>query len=200
MKIRSLIVIGALAGLVPLTACSRSPEPGSSSAPTSVPAAPALTAAQGSSSDITAGIGVRSDSSDSSNADITSGVLPKLVVHKSPSCGCCTSWVTHMRESGFQVEVRNVHDLSQIKERMGVPRDKASCHTAEVDGYFVEGHVPAKDVLRLLAERPDARGIAVAGMPLGSPGMEMPDGRVESYTVDLVALDGASSDYARYGH
>lgn len=190
MKIRSLIVVGALAGLVPLSACSRSPETGPSVA-TNVPAMPTLTADQDAGRSLT---GIR-DSSDS-----TSGLLPTVVVHKSPSCGCCTSWITHMRESGFQVEVRDVSDLSRIKERLGVPDDKASCHTAELGGYFVEGHVPAKDVMRLIVEQPAARGIAVPGMPLGSPGMEVPDGRVQPYTVDLIALDGSSSDYARHGH
>lgn len=125
--------------------------------------------------------------------------LPRLLVHKSPSCGCCVHWVEHMREAGFPVEVRDVDDVHAVKERVGVPTGKASCHTAEVAGYFIEGHVPATDVKRLLAESPEARGLTVPGMPAGSPGMEMPDGRVQPYAVELVATDGSSTEFSRHG-
>ncbi len=121
--------------------------------------------------------------------------LPLVIVHKSPSCGCCGAWVEHMRSAGFEVEVRDSDDLDPIKKSLGVPADKASCHTAQVGGYFVEGHVPADDVKRLLAEHPDARGLAVPGMPQGSPGMEVPVGSEQPYTVDLVARDGSASVY-----
>ena len=125
--------------------------------------------------------------------------LPRVVVHKSPTCGCCVAWVEHMQHAGFAVEVRNVDNLDPVKTRVGVPAGKGSCHTAEVGGYFVEGHVPADDVKRLLAERPDAKGLTVPGMPMGSPGMEVPDGRVQPYTVELVGRDGATSPYAQHG-
>ena len=118
--------------------------------------------------------------------------LPLLVVHRSPSCGCCMNWVAHMRHAGFKVEVRNVADMGAVKARLGVPVAMRSCHTAEVGGYFVEGHVPAADIKRLLAERPDAKGLAVPGMPMGSPGMEHPAGHVQPYDVMLVDGDGAA--------
>ena len=122
-----------------------------------------------------------------------------LVVHKHPSCGCCVHWIEHMRGAGFAVEVHDHEDMGPIKQRVGVPYAKGSCHTAEIDGYFIEGHVPAEDVKRLLAERPDARGLTVPGMPAGSPGMEMPDGTVHPYAVELVQRDGSTTEYARHG-
>ena len=124
--------------------------------------------------------------------------LPLVVVHKSPTCGCCEAWVTHMKSAGFPVEVKNVDNLDAIKTKVGVPYAKGSCHTAEVDGYFVEGHVPAADEKRLLAERPQAKGLTVPGMPAGSPGMEVPDGTVQPYDVELVAADGTTSVFAHH--
>jgi hypothetical protein len=105
-----------------------------------------------------------------------------------------------MRDAGFTVEVRDHADMGPVKQRVGVPYAKGSCHTAEVEGYFIEGHVPAEDVKRLLAERPDARGLTVPGMPAGSPGMELPDGTVHPYAVELVHRDGSTSEYAHHGH
>lgn len=131
-------------------------------------------------------------------ATAAEAALPLVVVHKSPTCGCCGLWVEHMREAGFPVEVRDTHALHGVKEQLGIPTGKASCHTAEIDGYVVEGHVPADDVKRLLAERPDARGLVLPGMPLGSPGMEAPDGRVQPYTVELLARDGSTSPFATH--
>ncbi len=128
------------------------------------------------------------------------GGLPNVVVHKSPSCGCCGAWVDHMRDAGFPVEVRNADNLEPVKSRLGVPYGKGSCHTAEVEGYFVEGHVPAGDIKRMLAERPDALGLTVPGMPIGSPGMESPDGTVQPYTVELVSRDGATRAFTEHGH
>lgn len=125
--------------------------------------------------------------------------MPLVVVSKSESCGCCGAWVEHMKQAGFSVEVRNTDDMSPVKDRLGVPIEERSCHTAEVDGYFVEGHVPAEDVKRLLAEKPNAKGIAVPGMPAGSPGMELPDGTLQPYTVDLIGHDGSSSVFASHG-
>jgi hypothetical protein len=125
--------------------------------------------------------------------------LPRMRVHKSPTCGCCSLWIDHMRAAGFTVEVRDVDDMGPVKEALGVPYGKGSCHTAEVGGYVIEGHVPAEDVKRLLAETPDARGLVLPGMPAGSPGMELPDGRVQPFVVELVARDGSTSPYSRHG-
>ena len=121
-----------------------------------------------------------------------------MVVHKSATCGCCTAWVDHMRQAGFAVEVRDAENLEPVKTRLGIPPGKGSCHTAEIGGYFVEGHVPAADVKRLLADKPDAKGLVLPGMPAGSPGMEMPDGRTEPYTVELVRPDGATEPFASH--
>ena len=123
--------------------------------------------------------------------------LPKVDVHKSPSCGCCGAWVEHMRKNGFEVTTHNVDNLGPIKERVGVPYGMGSCHTAEVGGYFVEGHVPAEEIKRLLAEKPKAKGLTVPRMPIGSPGMESGD-RVDPYEVHLVHEDGTTSVYAKY--
>jgi hypothetical protein len=125
--------------------------------------------------------------------------LPVAVVHKTASCGCCGIWVDHLKAEGFQVEVRDTDDMNPIKVRLGVPAGKGSCHTAEIGGYVVEGHVPAEDIKRLLAERPAARGLVLPGMPAGSPGMEMPDGYVQPYTVELVRADGSTEPFAQHG-
>lgn len=98
----------------------------------------------------------------------------EVTVYKSPWCGCCGAWVDHLRENGFAVTVHETEDLGPIKQRHGVPAALGSCHTAEVGGYTIEGHVPAADINRLLREQPDGRGLAVPGMPMGSPGMEGP--------------------------
>lgn len=125
------------------------------------------------------------------------GELPLLVVNKTPWCGCCSAWAEQAEAAGFAVELRDHDDLAPIKQAMGVPQSQASCHTAQVDGYFVEGHVPFEQIHRLLRERPaDAAGLAVPGMPLGSPGMEA-DVQHE-YDVNLVGKDGTTSRYASY--
>ncbi|MBF0307405.1 MAG: DUF411 domain-containing protein [Alphaproteobacteria bacterium] len=98
----------------------------------------------------------------------------EMTVWKSPSCGCCGAWVEHIRAAGFKVVVRDVEDVTPIKRANGVTPELASCHTAVIDGYVVEGHVPADSLKRLLAKRPAVKGIAVPGMPMGSPGMEGP--------------------------
>jgi hypothetical protein len=97
---------------------------------------------------------------------------PAVQVYKSATCGCCSKWVDHLRAAGFTVEATNVADINLYKQKHGVPPQLASCHTALVDGYVIEGHVPADDVIKLLRERPEIMGIAVPGMPMGSPGME----------------------------
>ena len=103
-----------------------------------------------------------------------------------------------MRKAGFTVEVHDLDNLDPVKTRVGIPAGKGSCHTAEVGGYFVEGHVPAADVKRLLALKPDAKGLVLPGMPMGSPGMEMPDGSTQPYTVELVQRDGTTSVFAQH--
>lgn len=126
-------------------------------------------------------------------------LLPGLVVHKSPSCGCCSAWVEHIEKAGYPVQVVAQEDRNPLKLAVGVPAGKGSCHTAIVEGYFIEGHVPADDVARLLAERPDARGLTVPGMPVGSPGMEVPSGEVQPYTVFLVNRDGSTTPFSEHG-
>lgn len=147
---------------------------------------------------ISFGGGVLADEpSSEAKSSPSASALPKVEVHKSPSCGCCGVWVKHMERHGFDVTTHNVNNLGPIKERVGVPHGKGSCHTAEVGGYFVEGHVPAEEIKRLLAEKPKAKGLTVPGMPIGSPGMESGD-RVDSYEVLLVHEDGTTSVYAKY--
>lgn len=112
--------------------------------------------------------------------------LPKVVVNKDPSCGCCAAWVDHIRQAGFPADVVETSGVNRIKTRLGVPPALASCHTAEVDSFVVEGHVPASALKRLLAERPaGATGLAVPGMPVGSPGMEVDGVDPDEYDVIL---------------
>jgi len=143
--------------------------------------------------------GAQAHAAEPAKAPAGTAALPSMIVHKSPSCGCCGLWVEHARKTGFAVTVRDAEDMSPVKARLGVPLAKGSCHTAEVGGYFIEGHVPLADVKRLLAEKPDAKGLTVPGMPAGSPGMELPDGRVQPYTVELVQRDGTTKPYAEHG-
>ena len=119
-----------------------------------------------------------------------------IAVIKDPDCGCCTQWVEYLRRSGFQVTVTDTPEQPQISAQMGVPDDLRGCHSATIDGYVIEGHVPAEDIRRLLSERPDARGIAVPGMPMGSPGMEQ-GGMREAYVTVLFG-DGAAKVFARH--
>lgn len=122
------------------------------------------------------------------------GAPVKMVVYKSPTCGCCSAWVDHVKAAGFQVEVHDTANVAPIKNEHGLPQHLASCHTALVDGYVIEGHVPADVIRRLLAERPQVTGIAVPGMPAGSPGMEMGD-RKDPYDIIAFARDGQVSVY-----
>lgn len=118
-------------------------------------------------------------------------------VYKSPTCGCCTLWVDHMRANGFNVVVRDVRDVMPYRDRYGVPDGMSSCHTALVGGYVVEGHVPAADVKRLLREKPKATGIAVPGMVQGSPGMEQGMGS-DRYNVLLFTKNEWPRIFARH--
>lgn len=124
--------------------------------------------------------------------------LPPVTVYKSPTCGCCGDWVTHLRDNGFPVEVKARVNLRPVKQQMGVPKALASCHTAVVNEYVVEGHVPAAEIKRLLRETPDLRGISVPGMPVGSPGMERGD-RVDPYSVIGFTASGDTTVVAEYG-
>ena len=121
--------------------------------------------------------------------------IADIVVYKTASCGCCNKWVTHLRDNGLEVNVVNVQNTQPIRERAGIPRRLGSCHTAMVGKYWVEGHVPADLIRQLMAEAPDnIRGIAVPGMPMGSPGMEGPN-PVE-YQVLAYHADGTTTVYA----
>ena len=133
-------------------------------------------------------------------AAVQAAARPLVTVYKSPTCGCCAKWVDHMREHGFELAVVDDQQMRMRKAQLGVPQAMASCHTATVGDYVIEGHVPAQDVLRLLREEPDAAGLAVRGMPIGSPGMEVGD-RIDPYTVWLYG-DAASArrPYAHHGH
>ena len=123
-----------------------------------------------------------------------------LVVYKTPWCGCCKGWITHMTRAGFKPTVHEVEDLTPIREKHGVPFNLSSCHTGLIGGYAVEGHVPPADVLRLLKERPKAIGLTVPGMPIGSPGMESPNGATEAYaTLLLLDRSGKTRVFARHG-
>lgn len=119
-----------------------------------------------------------------------------VTVYKSPTCGCCSKWVDHMRANGFQMTAHNVDDIAAVKAKHGVPAEAGSCHTSLVGGYVIEGHVPADAVKRLLAERPTVTGIAVPGMPAGSPGMEVA-GRRDPYSIVSFDRTGQIKVYER---
>ena len=120
-----------------------------------------------------------------------------MTVYKTPTCGCCRNWVDHVRENGFRVTATDLADVTPVKNTHKVPADLVSCHTALIGGYVVEGHVPAADIRRLLKERPDIIGIAVPGMPSGSPGMET--GQVDKYDVIAIGKDGSRKVWASHG-
>lgn len=115
---------------------------------------------------------------------------PEVEVWKSPTCHCCSKWVDHLRQNGFSVRVHNESAMKPLKTKLGVPQELASCHTAVVGGYVIEGHVPAEDIHRLLSEKPKAIGLSVPGMPIGSPGMEQGDRR-DPYETRLFDADGS---------
>lgn len=130
-----------------------------------------------------------------SRAAVATGA-PNVDVYKSPACGCCGKWVEHLRASGFNVTVNDIADVDAFRAKAGVPNALAACHTALVGGYVVEGHVPAADIRKLLAERPRALGLAVPGMPASAPGM---DGtRSSGYEVLLFDAHGATRPYHAY--
>jgi hypothetical protein len=124
----------------------------------------------------------------------------EIHVFKSPTCGCCNDWIRHLEANGFKVSVTDVPDSRHARARLGMPAKLGSCHTALAAGYVIEGHVPAREIKRLLRERPNALGVSVPGMPIGSPGMDGPEyrGEFDPYDVLLVQADGRASVFASY--
>ena len=121
---------------------------------------------------------------------------PVIEVYKSATCGCCNAWIDHLKANGFAVNAHNVANPSDYRKKLGISDEMGSCHTGIVQGYVIEGHVPAAEIKRLLAERPMAKGLAVPAMPMGSPGME--GHRSDSYDVLLVGSTGRTSIYKHY--
>ena len=132
-------------------------------------------------------------------SSLSAQTRPEVEVWKDPNCGCCADWVTHLQANGFQVRVHDSGNAA-ARKRLGIPVKLGSCHTAQVGGYAIEGHVPASDIQRLLKERPQAIGLAVPGMPVGSPGMDGPDygGHKDAFDVLLVLKDSNSRVYQSY--
>ena len=132
-------------------------------------------------------------------AALADGTFPDIHVIKNPQCGCCTAWIKILIDKGFNVtsEDRSGSLLTKFKIESGVPNDMMSCHTAKIDGYFIEGHVPAREIKRLMADRPDALGLAVPAMPYGSPGMGPEDQR-EAYDVYIISADGTAEVFQHY--
>jgi hypothetical protein len=120
-----------------------------------------------------------------------------MTVFKTATCGCCNKWVDHMKAAGFEADVRDVEDIDAVKAKLGVRPELSSCHTTQVGGYIVEGHVPADAVRRLLKERPQIAGLAVPGMPAGSPGMEVPSGHRDPYVIVAFERGGQTKVYER---
>ena len=121
-----------------------------------------------------------------------------VAIYKTPTCGCCSLWVKHLQQHGFTTKVTELEDVSAIKTKNGVPARAQSCHTAIVDGYVLEGHVPAADVQRLLKERPAVAGLAVPGMPVGSPGMEVPNVKAQAFQVVSFDKQGGTRVFASH--
>lgn len=126
------------------------------------------------------------------------GTKLSVEVYKNPGCGCCKDWIAHLQQNGFSVIAHDVTDTAPYRARYGVPKDLASCHTGVIEGYALEGHVPASEIRRMLAERPQARGLSVPGMPVGTPGMEVEGTRRDAFDVVLFADDGSRKIYRSY--
>ena len=124
-------------------------------------------------------------------------LAPRITVFKDPNCGCCRNWIAHLRQHGFDVVVKDTSDVTAAKRAGRVPEKLRSCHTAFVNGYVIEGHVPAADIQRLLRDQPRVMGLAVPGMPAGSPGMEMGN-RAERYDVIAYERGGSTRVFARH--
>jgi len=126
----------------------------------------------------------------------TTAAPPSILVYKSPSCGCCKAWMDHLSQNGFKVTGKDMDDVQPMKDEVGLPAKLASCHTAIVDGYVIEGHVPAADIQRLLKERPKIVGLSAPGMPPSSPGMDQPG----KAPYDVIAFDakGTTTVFAKH--
>ena len=120
---------------------------------------------------------------------------PLITVHKDPTCGCCSGWVSHLEQQGFHTKTIETREINRVKAKLGVPNDLWACHTAEVSGYVIEGHVPAVSIKKLLTERPKAKGLAVPGMPAGSPGMT---GDAEEFEVTLFGRGKERRSYGKF--
>jgi hypothetical protein len=128
---------------------------------------------------------------------VTAGAKkPVITVYKDAGCGCCKSWVAHLIKHGYRVDAKDTPDMTEVKRALGVPDALTACHTAVVNGYLIEGHVPASDIARLLKEKPKVAGLAVPGMPMGSPGMEGP--RTQHYQVLSFDKAGKTKIFASY--
>ena len=135
---------------------------------------------------------------DAAMPDTISAMGPQMTVYRSASCGCCTKWGSHIASAGFRIDDHVTEDMDAVKMARGVSPRQASCHTAVVEGYVIEGHVPASAIQRLLKERPNIRGLALPGMPMGSPGMEVGGVEFERFEVLAIAHDGTTSVFASY--
>ena len=131
-------------------------------------------------------------------AAVMEPALPPMTIYKSETCLCCEKWVDHVKAAGFRTTVHNRDPVEPIKDEMGIPRHVRSCHTARVGSYVVEGHVPAADIKRLLKDKPKTMGLAVPGMPVGTPGMDQPGVPAEPYHVVAFQKSGATSVFAKY--
>jgi hypothetical protein len=121
-----------------------------------------------------------------------------ITIYKSSTCGCCTKWVDHVRANDFAASVYDEEDMDRLKDKLGVPTEVRSCHTARIEGYLIEGHVPASDIRRLLAEKPEVAGLAVPGMPSRTPGMAGPGEKIGGFEVVAFQRDGATRRFSRY--
>ena len=178
----AILMLAACAG----SAADREPEANAGTATGSVAMAPMPHSADAAAASAT----LQGDTS-----GVQADAALTAVVYKDANCGCCAKWVDHIRAAGFKAVSNDVTDLNAVKTRYGVPRSLHSCHTAEVGGYIVEGHVPADLIRKMLSEKPDIAGIAVPGMPVGSPGMEWT--YTEPYDVIAFTKSGATSVYAK---
>ncbi|HLU26696.1 MAG TPA: DUF411 domain-containing protein [Longimicrobiales bacterium] len=177
---RPIVGVSAAALVLVLAACRSEPAPAANAVP-----------AGGEPSAVASA--TRAGSAALAIADVPDDVI---TVYMSPTCGCCGKWVEHLRNAGFQVSVTEVMDVRPVKSRYGIAPEHWSCHTATVGDYVIEGHVPAADIARMLTDKPQIRGIAVPGMPIGSPGME--GGQPEPYNVLALHQNGSVSVYASY--
>lgn len=123
-------------------------------------------------------------------------IAEEIMVYKSPTCGCCKKWVKHLEQEGFTVKTKNMRDMQPVKRKFGVKPEFQSCHTAKVSNYFIEGHVSASDIKKLLKEKPNVKGLSVPGMPMGSPGME--GHRKDKYNVVAIDKNDKASIYSRH--